>query len=178
MSIDSGLLQASVSVPVDLPLGEAWSLLQDFSLAHNYVPRLTSTEIVSEQRSGPGAHRRVYTGRRYLEETIIGWNEGRGFVLKLHKGSRPMPPFRLAEFEYALSASGTNQTRIQLDLRFIMPLGGLGLILGQRGVLPAVRKQLVQVAAGMKHFYETGEPATDRDRKRLAEAVEVAPTSD
>ncbi len=177
MSLDTGLLQASVSVLIDISAEEAWGLLQDFSLAHNYVPGLTRTEIVSEQCTGPGAHRRVYTGRRYLEETIIGWNEGSGYVLKLHKGARPMPPLRLAEFEYELSANGSNQTRVQLDLRFIMPLGGLGQFLGARAMLPMVRKQLVLVAAGMKHFYETGEPASDSDRKRLADAVQIAPTS-
>ena len=32
---------------------------------------------------------------------------------------------------------------------------------------------LVQVAAGMKHFYESGEPATDEDRAREAGAVVV-----
>ena len=38
-----------------------------------------------------------------------------------------------------------------------------------------MEKQLVQVAAGMKHYYETGRPATDEDRERLAEAVQLAP---
>ena len=169
--------EASVTVLVDLPLARAWQQLQDFSLAHNYVPKLTRTEIVSELQSGVGAHRRVYTGNKYLEETIVEWREGQGFSIKLHKGSKPMSPFSLAEFIYRLGEQGQQQTRIDLSLRFAMPWGGLGRLLGGAVILPVMRKQLVQVAAGMKHFYETGNPATDEDRKRLAGAVQIGSAS-
>ncbi|MEP4146833.1 MAG: SRPBCC family protein [Halioglobus sp.] len=169
--------QASVTVLVDMPLASAWENLQDFSLAHNYVPKLTRTEIVSQARTGLGAHRRVYSGSKYLEETIIQWKEAEGFTIKLHKGAKPMPPFHLAEFVYALSEHSPQQTRIDLTLRFTMPWGGLGKLLGRSVILPAMRGQLRQVAAGMKYFYETGNPATDADRKRLAGTVQTAPAS-
>jgi polyketide cyclase/dehydrase/lipid transport protein len=177
MSADPATQQASVEVLVDLPLAEAWERLQDFSLPHNYVPNITRTEIISEQQNGVGAHRRVYSGERYLEETIVQWHGGEGFVIKLHKGQKPMPPFKLAEFVYALAEQGPKQTRISLSLRFVMPGGGLGRLLGKSAILPIMRKQLVQVAAGIKHFYETGQPATSQDRKRLAGAVTIAPAS-
>lgn len=172
---DGNSQQASVSVLVDVPLGDAWEKLQDFSLAHNYVPNLTRTEIVSEVKSGPGAHRHVYSGSKYLEETIVEWTDGQGFTIKLHKGAKPMPPFRLAEFVYKLSERSAQQTRIDLTLRFVMPWGAMGKLLGSSIILPVMRKQLSQVAAGMKYFYETGNPATDADRKRLAGTVETVP---
>ena len=175
---DSNTQQASVSVLADLPLAGAWENLQDFSLAHNYVPKLTRTEIVSQAKTGLGAHRRVYSGSKFLEETIIEWNEGEGFTIKLHRGEKPMPPFQLAEFVYALSEHSPQQTRIDLTLRFSMPWGGLGKLLARSVILPAMRSQLRQVAAGMKHFYETGNPATDADRKRLAGTVQTVPASD
>ena len=175
---DSKTQQASVSVLADLPLTSAWENLQDFSLAHNYVPKLTRTEIVSQAKTGLGAHRRVYSGSKFLEETIIEWNEGEGFTIKLHRGEKPMPPFQLAEFVYALSEHSPQQTRIDLTLRFSMPWGGLGKLLARSVILPAMRSQLRQVAAGMKHFYETGNPATDADRKRLAGTVQTVPASD
>ncbi|MEP5567236.1 MAG: SRPBCC family protein [Halioglobus sp.] len=175
---DTKTQQASVTVLADVQLTSAWENLQDFSLAHNYVPNLTRTEIVSQAKTGPGAHRRVYSGSKYLEETITEWREGEGFTIKLHKGAKPMPPFRLAEFIYALSEHSPQQTRIDLTLRFSMPWGGLGKLLGSAVILPAMRSQLRQVAAGMKYFYETGNPATDADRKRLAGTVQTAPASE
>lgn len=168
----------SAEVVLDRPLAEAWALLADFSLPHNYVPGLTRTEIVSAASSGPGAHRRVYTGERYLEETIIDWREGQGFSLRLHREGKPMAPFRRAEFDYRLEPEGRQQTRARLSLRLVMPLGALGRFLGRNLVLPEVKKQLVAVAAGMKHFYESGTPATDEDRKRLAGSVRILPASD
>ncbi|RLQ20808.1 SRPBCC family protein [Seongchinamella sediminis] len=173
----SNSLGYSVAVVVDKPLAEAWALLADYSLPHNYVPGLTRTEIVSAASSGPGAHRRVYTGDRYLEETIIDWREGQGFTLRLHRKGKPMAPFKNAEFDYQLQPEDAQRTRVTLALRFVLPLGRLGGFLGRNLVLPEMKKQLVAVAAGMKHFYETGTAAADEDRQRLAGSVETHPAS-
>ena len=98
-------LRTEVSVVADLPLAQSWDKLQDFSVAHNYVPNLSKTEIVSTQRNGIGAHRRVYDeDGDYLEETITEWQEGEGFVIKLHSGEEPMMPFNRAEFSYRLAS--------------------------------------------------------------------------
>ena len=59
MQPDNDLQQAAVTALIDVPLTEAWARLQDFGVAHNYVPRLTATEIMSTEKSGLGAHRRV-----------------------------------------------------------------------------------------------------------------------
>lgn len=163
-----------VSVVADLPIHQAWSLLSDFTLPHNYVPNIVRTEIVSAQTSGVGAHRRVYKDEdSYLEETIIEWLDGEGFVIKLHDGDKPMMPFQRAEFSYAIGPQGEDSTRIELAMLIEMPWGGFGETLGDWVILPIMQDNLVQIAAGMKYFYETGKPATDADRERLAEEVEL-----
>lgn len=167
----------SVSVGLDVPVERSWEILQDFSVAHHYVPRLTGIEIVSECKSGMGAHRRVYSGKRYLEETVIEWRPPGGFTIALHKGDRPMPPFRRAEFEYRICAAQSGQTRMTLTMRVVMPGGETGKKVARWLILPLIRKNLVQVAAGAKHYYETGKAASDADRRRLADAVEVLPAS-
>lgn len=171
--------QVAVSVVADLPVDRAWSVLSDFSLPHNYVPNIVRTEIVSGQTSGVGAHRRVYSDEdSYLEETIIEWREGEGFVIKLHDGDSPMMPFQRAEFSYSIAPQGSDKTRIDLAMIIEMPWGGFGETLGDWVILPIMEDRLVQVAAGMKYFYQTGRPATDEDRERLAEAVEVLAPGD
>mgnify|MGYP001821011639 CR=1 FL=1 len=171
--------RATVSVVAELPVAQAWEYLQDFSLPHNYVPGITRTEIVSRRTSGVGAHRRVYdTGGDYLEETIIDWRDGQGFTIRLHDGERPMAPFQRAEFSYLLSPAAPDASLIELSITFEMPWGGFGETLGEWFILPVMEKRLVQIAAGMKHFYETGMAATDADRDRLAAAVEVAPAAE
>jgi hypothetical protein len=166
--------RATVQVDADLPHAQAWALLQDFSLAHNYVPDLSRTEIVSSTSRGVGAHRRVYDADGdYLEETITAWREGQGFTLNLHQGEEPMAPFEQIEFIYTVAPGARNSTQIQLELAFRMPWGWLGDALAEWIILPIMEESLVQVAAGMKYFYETGVPATDEDRENGAAAVQL-----
>ncbi len=167
--------QVAVSVVVQLPCQEAWDVLQDFSAAHHYVPGIVRTEIVSQQQNGLGAHRRVYDpSGDYLEETIVEWNQGRGFVIRLHDGQKCMAPFEQAHFSYQLSPSETDKTLIELKMLVAMPWGSFGESMAARYILPVMKTRLAQVAAGMKHFYETGQSATDADRTRLKEAVTIA----
>ena len=163
-----------ISVVVDIPHSEAWTILRDFSVSHNYVPNITRTEIVSSKRAGLGAHRKVYDADGdFLEETVIDWREGEGFVIKLHNGDEPMAPFTRAEFHYALQTHAPGKTTIALTMLYQLPMGSLGDALGGWFIDPVVEDNLTQVAAGMKHYYETGTPATDSDRERLAGTVQV-----
>ncbi len=167
--------RAAVTVQVLLPLEQAWHNLKDFSQPHNYVPGIVRTEIVSKVKSGVGAHRRGYEeDGDFIEETVIEWSEGQGFVIKLHQGEEPMAPFKRAEFWYQLAQQGEN-TRVELSLSVEMPWGSFGETLGDWFILPVMEDRLVQVAAGMKHYYETGTAATDSDRERLAGEVTVLP---
>tara|TARA_R110002110_G_C13470513_1_gene720817 strand:- start:54111 stop:54707 length:597 start_codon:yes stop_codon:yes gene_type:complete len=171
--------EVTVTVPIAVTPAEAWTKLSDFSLAHNYVPGLSDTRIMSERREGVGAHRRVYDeDGGFLEETIIAWLPQQGFTLKLHDGEEPMFPFERAEFRYAISADDDNNTLMQLSLLFEMPLGTVGFRLGDWFVRPVIEDQLVQVAAGIKYFYETGAPANDGTRAENAGAVLVTPATD
>jgi len=170
------LQQIEASVSVDLPVASAWEVMSDFSIAQNYVPNLSGTEIMSAERSGVGAHRRAYDmDGGYIEETIISWHEGQGLVLKLHKGDEPMSPFKQIEFTYRLSEVNESEARITISMAYELPLGVVGAKLGEWFISPVMQKTLVLTAAGMKHYYETGEPATDEDRERLAGAVRAGP---
>lgn len=170
----NALQSVAVNVLVERPLAGCWEQLRDLSVAHYYVPGLTATHIVSDQAQGEGAHRYVYSGERYLEETVTEWREGRGFTIRLHRGDKPMAPFSHAEFIYSLDAAGDAQTRVTLAMRVALPGGALGRVAG-RMLRPVLRRQLRLIAAGMKHFYETGAAATDADRGRLAGAVRDGP---
>ena len=183
LALASGLAQAEVhrvevEVIAGVPPEEAWERLSDFSVAHLYVPGLTRTEIVSTQREGAGAQRRVYDeDGDYLEETIIAWREGSGFDLALHQGEDPMAPFDSITFTYALASAGASETRISLAMVFEMPWGWFGDYLAAWFIVPVMEDNLVQVAAGMKHYYETGQAASDADRERESAAVQVLPAA-
>ena len=150
----------TAEVLIDIPLGEAWEKLSDISLAHNYVPGIVKTVIVSEQHRGLGASRYVYRNEKsYIQETVDEWQEGTGFLIRLHKGDKPAPPFRNAWFRYALTDNGPGQTLFTASLTYEMPWGRLGDWLGSK-MAGFVQKTIADVALAMKLYYETGQPTT------------------
>ena len=167
-------LTTTASITVDISKTDAWQILQDFSLPHNYVPNLEKTEIVSESSSGLGAHRRVYNDDgSFIEETIVQWNEGTGFVIKLHKGTQVMSPFSFAQFRYELESLDENSCRIHVSMDTKMTMGYLGLALQKWAIKPVVTDNLIAVVAGMKSYYETGERVGEDSREALKHLVTV-----
>jgi hypothetical protein len=149
------LMPASASHSISLALSpsEAWEKLSDLTLAPHYVPGLTGCQLHPGPRLGLGASRRVL--RKYgqwLDETVIDWQDGVGFVLRLHCGEAGAPfPFRTATFRYALlsDSSGTRlSTRMDYRLR-----GGR---LVERLLAKAFAKVVRQVTENLKAYYETG----------------------
>lgn len=152
--------EVSADIIIDIPLNEAWGKLRDISLAHNYVPGIVKTEIVSEQMQGVGASRYVYRNEKsYIQETVEEWQEGTGFLIRLHKGDKPAPPFKNAWFRYSLEAHGAEKTRFTASLMYEMPWGRLGAWLGAR-MANFVRSTIADVTIAMKLYYETGNPTT------------------
>lgn len=163
--------EAATQVLIDMPRAAAWDKLKDISLAHNYVPGIVKTEIVSEQTTGVGASRYVYRNKHsYIQETVIEWNEGRGFLIRLHKGDKPAPPFKNATFRYELEEKGTDQTLFTASLTFEMPWGGVGTWL-EKKMAKAVGATITDVATSMKLYYETGKPTTKAVLKAYKAAI-------
>ena len=151
---------AEARIIIDLPREDAWRKLSDISLAHHYVPGIVETRIVSDVNQGRGASRYVYRSEKsYIQETVEEWQEGEGFLIRLHRGDKPAPPFREAWFRYALADQGPEQTLLTVQLIYEMPWGGFGRWLGAR-MQGFVQSTIAEVALSMKLFYESGKPTT------------------
>lgn len=152
--------KVSTRITLDMPRHRAWEKLRDVSRAHKYVPGIIKTEIVSEQAEGVGASRYVYrSARSYLQETVVEWREGEGFLLRLHKGDGPAPPFRNAWFRYSLAEDGAARTLFTASLEYELPWGVLGRWLEGK-MEKIVQATVDDVATAMKLYYETGQPTT------------------
>ncbi|CAA0107674.1 Uncharacterised protein [Halioglobus japonicus] len=157
--------EVHANVLIELPRDKAWEKLRDISLAHNYVPGIVKTEIVSAQAEGVGASRYVYRNQKsYIQETIEEWQEGSGFLIHLHRGDKPAPPFKDAWFRYALEDADQGQTRLTTSLIYEMPWGRLGAWLGEK-MAGFVQATINDVAIAMKLYYETGKPTTAKALK-------------
>ncbi len=161
--------EVSSEVVVKLSVVEAWKKLQDLSLAHNYVPGLVKTEITTEQKQGVGASRMVYqTETKGIDETVIEWEEGQGFLIRLHRGEKGAPPpFKDAFFRYQiLPGADENTAVLKNTMRYTMGMGFFGDLL-EKLMLKNIFKGVIRdVTISQKIFYETGEKVTPERLKQ------------
>ena len=152
--------KVSATTVANIDIASAWEKLSDLSQAHLYVPDLTGTEITTDAKVGVGASRRVYSQRPPLIETVIEWNEGSGFVLRLHndKGDGVPPMFSRATFEYRISAESDSTTRLSNSMEFDMKWGAFGNVMAKLITKPMQQMQ-AQIVYGQRLYYETGEKA-------------------
>ena len=147
----------SSSVVVQRSPEEAWSRLSDLSTAHNYVPGIVRTEIITDPRKGVGASRRVYSSPTdFINETVIGWEDNKGFDLRLHddNGRAPMP-FKVATFSYRLRDSDNSSTTIELSLSVVFRGGLVGAWLAQHMLAPTIQERTDVIANRLQAFYES-----------------------
>jgi len=157
--------EVSAQIVIDIPRDQAWEKLRDISLAHNYVPGIIKTEIVSENAEGIGASRYVYrNARSYIQETVEEWHEGEGMLIHLHRGDKPAPPFKNGWFRYELADDDKGNTLFTATLIYEMPWGALGSWLESR-MGKFIQGIVADVASAMKLYYETGEPTTPQALK-------------
>ncbi len=140
---------------IDVPHERAWELLRDLTLASKYVPMVFDARIDTEQTEGVGTSRTVFSSRKppELQETVTEWDDGKGFLLQLHIGDKPIAPiFRENYFRYAIEPSGS-QTRATLAMSY-GPAGAISALLCRLLVERQFRKELPAIAANMKTLYE------------------------
>lgn len=161
--------EATARVVMNVPREQAWEKLRDISMAHNYVPGIVKTEVTTGNKEGIGASRKVYqTETRGLDETVIEWNEGHGFLIRLHRGENGAPPpFKVASFRYRIEDAGNGQTALTTSLIFTMRWGVFGSFLHDRLLAGVFRSTIRDVALSMKAFYESGEPTTTDKLKQI-----------
>ncbi|CAA0087076.1 Uncharacterised protein [Zhongshania aliphaticivorans] len=168
--------EATARVVINMPREQAWDLLKDLSLAHHYVPGIVRTELTTELKEGVNASRRVFRASgKPLDETVSEWNEGHGFLIRLHNGDAGAPlPFNRAAFRYRLDDAGHNSTALTTSLRFDMRWGGFGRFLYGRFLHKVFRQVIQDVAISMKQYYETGQAVSPAQLKQLRENTRQA----
>jgi hypothetical protein len=151
---------ATAEILVALPRAQVWERLRDLGIAHYYVPGLTDTRFTTAQREGVGTSRKVYQkGMAPMDETVVEWREGYGFVLRLHNGDKAPLIFKQAYFSYAIEDAGPQQTRFRPALIYTLRWGACGRLLDRLFINRSSGAMLRKLARSFKQFYETGKPS-------------------
>ena len=145
-------------VHVGLPRAEVWEGLRDLTRAPRYVPNLTGVELTTDQHEGVGASRRVFQKNgKPLDETVVEWEDGFGFKLRLHNGDKPPAPFPEAWFDYRIADAPDGGTLFRPALIYGVPGGLFGRLMNALLIKRIALKNVRQVAENFKRYYETGE---------------------
>ena len=147
------------SAPIALSPETCWEKLRDLRRARHYVSGLSDCEITTELEEGVGASR-VVTHRRFgaMDETVVDWDEGKGFTVRLHKGEKPAAPFREARFRYELMPATGGGCVIHTEMTYEMAYGVLGRILDGLIMKRILQRQVRDTALRLAEYYQTGLP--------------------
>lgn len=164
------LREATGRVRIDLPRAEVWDRLRDLSLAHNYVPGVAAIRIDTASREGVGASRTVIMDNgSEMQETVEEWNEGYGFLIRLHRDDKPaMPIFSRFYFRYRIDDDGDG-TLFEPALVYETRFGPLGRLLGKL-IHSRLAASAQDVGLAMKDYYETGQPVSPERLQELKKA--------
>ena len=157
------LREAASEIVIDIPRSAAWEKLRDLSRAHDYVQSVRDTRMDTAQAEGVGASRTVFLkDGTEMQETVEEWDEGRGMLLRLHKGDKPaMPVFRRFYFRYALEdAPGRAGEATLFRPALLYEPKGLAGWLVSKLAHGKMQQSAHDVGVAMKEFYETGQPVT------------------
>lgn len=166
---------------IELPIEACWQSLRDLTRATSYVPGVVKTVVTTDRKEGVGASR-VVTHRQFgeMNETVIAWDEGEGFTIRLHKGDAPPRPFKEAIFRYELrpasSSSSTaspsstaSRCEIHTSLTYELPFGVLGRMIDALFMHRIFRRNVIDTAVSLAEHYRTGEPVPESALPRLRE---------
>ncbi len=164
------LKEAAGRVHIAMPRAQVWEKLRDLSLAHNYVPGVTAITIDTAQREGVGASRTVtMENGSAMQETVEEWNDGYGFLIRLHKGDKPaMPIFRRFYFRYAIEDDGEG-TAFKPAMVYETRFGPLGALLGAL-IHKSFARAVHDIGLAMREYYQTGQRVTPERLKELKQA--------
>jgi len=145
-------------IHIALPRTQIWAGLRDLSRAPLYVPNLTGSEFTTEQHEGVGTSRRVFQVKGApLDETVVEWDDGFGFKLRLHNGDKPPAPFKEGWFDYRIADAPNGGTYFRPALIYSIGGGIFGKLMDALVVKGFALKNLRAVAENFKRHYETGE---------------------
>lgn len=116
--------------------------------------------ITTEATGGVGASRRVFCkGRPPVDETVISWDEGEGFTVRLHKGQESPSPFAEATFTYRLRDAEDGACLAQVELCYRLPDSWWSGIMDGLLMRHVVAHTVRSIAKGLRQVYETGKSA-------------------
>lgn len=137
---------------------QVWAQLRDLRIARHYVTGASAIDYNAGPRGGLGASRRVHLRKGgYVDETVVTWQEGRGFTLNLHVCEQAPKPFKWAKFQYELTDAPNGQSLLRGVFSYEVGGGLIGRVFDSLLLRRAIQSSHAALGSRMQKFYERGE---------------------
>src|ERR1043165_2890363 len=140
-------------ITINAPVEKIWNILSNPELVDKYDPTVKSSTLISNEKSGIGAKRKVLMldGKNWFEEKITVFQPNQALTYQLTDCSFPIKGL---QHSYSFERAG-NQTRVKQIMEYSVKYGLLGKLLD--GIM--IRKQsdngIKKFFSGLKSFAQT-----------------------
>jgi len=121
------------SVSIDVPTPTVWRRIADHASMHEWWPDASfELAVEGEDGGGPGTVRLVRSGRRVLDEQVVGWEPGRRLDYRLRAGAPLLYHFGRVELQETPARGPSSQpssTALTWRIRFCPLIPGTGWVL-------------------------------------------------
>ena len=140
-------------IAVNASLDKVWAVLTDLELLDKYDPTVMKSTLISAEKNGIGAKRRVdmLDGKNWFEENVSVFKPNEALTYELTACSFPIHQLK---HSYSFEKAG-DQTRVKQVMEYTVKFGLFGKLLD--GLM--IRKQsdsgIKKFFAGLKSYAET-----------------------
>jgi len=140
-------------IAVNASLDKVWAVLTDLELLDKYDPTVMKSTLISAEKNGIGAKRRVdmLDGKNWFEEKVSVFKPNEALTYELTACSFPIHQLK---HSYSFEKAG-DQTRVKQVMEYTVKFGSFGKLLD--GLM--MRKQsdsgIKKFFAGLKSYAET-----------------------
>ena len=140
-------------ITVNASIDKLWNILADLELLDRYDPTVKKSTVVSVEKTGMGARRKVdmRDGKNWFEEKITVFKPNEALAYQLTDCSFPIKGLK---HSYSFEKNG-NQTKVKQVMEYTVKFGLLGMLLDSL----VIRKQsdvgIKKFFTGLKFYAET-----------------------
>ncbi|HMW38493.1 MAG: SRPBCC family protein [Saprospiraceae bacterium] len=140
-------------IKVNASIDKVWSTLTDLELLDRYDPTVMKSTLLSTEKSGIGAKRKVMMkdGKNWFEEKITIFKPNESLTYQLTDCSFPIQGLK---HSYSFEKIG-NQTKIMQVMEYTVKFGLLGKLLDRLMIRNQSDIGIKKFFAGLKSYAET-----------------------
>ena len=140
-------------ITVNASLDKIWNILTDLELLDQYDPTVKKSTLVSTEKTGLGARRKVnmLDGKNWFDEKVTVWKPNEALTYQLTDCSFPMKGLK---HSYSFQKVG-NQTKVMQTMEYTVKFGLFGRLLDNLMIRKQSDNGIKKFFTGLKSYAET-----------------------